>query len=229
MADQGTDRGHSPPRWVRPANHHLGNARGGRQVAVYISFVIVAVRRSTVSPSPVALGEGRRRARRYLPRAADKRDEGAPFQLIELQRHPPGGSTPRQYIQSAVISQPRPIAYWIRLQPRRAAFMAPMLWRLRTFPDFCEPHCRAAVGWGTVDRGISSKMLRLPLILLMTCAFALSAHAQRRDSMKNARDDVEAAKKLPSVQPAPPQRSDSTTVTIIRKMKRQEYSVPRSN
>jgi hypothetical protein len=88
MADQGTDRGHSPPRWVRPANHHLGNARGGRQVAVYISFVIVAVRRSTVSPSPVALGEGRRRAHRYLPRAADKRDEGAPFQLIELQRHP---------------------------------------------------------------------------------------------------------------------------------------------
>ena len=71
-----------------------------------------------------------------------------------------------------------------------------MLWRLRAFPDFCEPHCRAAVGWGTVDRGISSKMLRLPLILLMTCAFALSAHAQRRDSMKNARDDVEAAKKL---------------------------------
>jgi hypothetical protein len=72
-------------------------------------------------------------------------------------------------------------------------------------------------------------VVRLALILLMTCALASSAHAQRRDSMKDARDDVEAAKKLPSVQPAPPPRSGSTTVTIIRKMKRQEYSVPRSN
>jgi len=33
----------------------------------------------------------------------------------------------------------RSLAHSIRLQPRRAAFMAPMLWRLRAFPDFCEP------------------------------------------------------------------------------------------
>ena len=75
-------------------------------------------------------------------------------------------------------------------------------------------------------------MVRLALTLLTTLALASSAHAQRRDSMKDARDDVEAAKKLPSVGPAPPaaaKHSDSTTVTIIRKMKRQEYSVPRSN
>jgi hypothetical protein len=72
-------------------------------------------------------------------------------------------------------------------------------------------------------------MVRLAFILLMTCGFASSAHVQQRDSMKNARDDVEAAKKLPSVQTAPPQRSDSTTVTIIRKMQRKEYPVRRSN
>ena len=75
-------------------------------------------------------------------------------------------------------------------------------------------------------------MLRLAAILLMTCALVSSVHAQRRDRMKDARQDVEAARKSSPGQPAAlaqPKHSDSTTVTIIRKMKRHEYSVPRSN
>ena len=40
-------------------------------------------------------------------------------------------------------------------------------------------------------------MLRLAASVLMACALASNAQAQSRDSMKNARDDIEAAKKLP--------------------------------
>ena len=74
-------------------------------------------------------------------------------------------------------------------------------------------------------------MLRLTAILLMTCAL-VSVYGRDKTAIDHAREDVEAAKKSPSVQPAPPappKRSDSITVTIIRKMKREEYSVPRSN
>jgi hypothetical protein len=65
----------------------------------------------------------------------------------------------------------------------------------------------------------------------MTCAL-VPVYGRDKTAIDHAREDVEAAKKSPSVQPAPPappKRSDSTTVTIIRKMKRKEYSVPRSN
>ena len=74
-------------------------------------------------------------------------------------------------------------------------------------------------------------MLRLAAILLMTCAL-VPVYGRDKTAIDRAREDVEAAKKSPSVQPAPPappKRSDSITVTIIRKMKRKEYSVPRSN
>ncbi len=73
-------------------------------------------------------------------------------------------------------------------------------------------------------------MLRLTAILLMTCAL-VSVYGRDKTAIDHAREDVEAAKKSLSVPapPAPAKRSDSTTVTIIRKMKRKEYSVPRSN
>ena len=58
-------------------------------------------------------------------------------------------------------------------------------------------------------------MLRLAAILLMTLALASSADAQSRNSMKNARDDIEAAKKLPDFKPYEPSSPNMPEFNIL--------------